>query len=45
LDYTILNKEETNFDKKMEVFDLKKAIDETVGMQSDKVKMKEIKLT
>ena len=32
MDYTVLNKEEANFEKNEEVFNVKQAIEETVGI-------------
>lgn len=42
LDYTMLNKDETEFHKKIENFNIREAVDEILVIQNDKVKMKDI---
>mmetsp|Transcript_7113 Transcript_7113/g.11269 ORF Transcript_7113/g.11269 Transcript_7113/m.11269 type:complete len:83 (-) Transcript_7113:996-1244(-) len=42
LDYTLLSKEEKNFTKNLTVFDIREAVSEVLGFQSDKAKMKNI---
>ena len=42
LDYTILNKDEKNFSKTIEKFDIRDAIKEILEIQDDKIKMKNI---
>ena len=44
LDYTILNKKESNFTKDIKVFSAKKAINEITEILEDKTKMKEIRV-
>ena len=42
LDYSILNKNDKNFTKTVEKFDIRKAIDEILEIQQDKIDMKTI---
>ena len=42
LDYTILNNDEHNFTKNLEIFNIKLAIQEILDILDDKVKMKQI---
>ena len=42
LDYTILNKDGTNFTKNISLFDVKGAVSEIIQILDDKVKMKDI---
>ena len=42
LDYSVINKDDKNFTKTIEKFDIRKAIEEIVEIQHDKIKMKEI---
>jgi hypothetical protein len=44
LDYTILNKEEKNFAKDLQIKDIRHTIEEIVEIQEDKAKLKEIKI-
>jgi hypothetical protein len=44
LDYTILNKNEKNFMKTIESFDIRNTIDEIIEIQEDKIQMKEIEI-
>ena len=45
LDYTMLNKDETEFLKKIECFNIREAVDEILIIQNDKVKMKDIQVS
>ena len=42
LDYTILNKEEKNFMKTEDTFDIREAINEIIEIQEDKILMKNL---
>lgn len=42
LDYSILKKEEKDFIKTIDQFDIRKAINEIIEIQEDKIKMKNI---
>ena len=42
LDYSILNKDDKNFTKTVEKFDIREAIEEIVEIQMDKINMKTI---
>ena len=44
LDYTILNKEEKNFMKISDNFDIRNAVNEIIEIQEDKIKMKNLKV-
>jgi hypothetical protein len=44
LDYSILNKEEKNFTKTVNSFDIRDAIEEIVEIQEDKIEMKSIQI-
>ena len=44
LDYTILNKEEKNFTKTIEKFDIRDAISEIIEIQEDKISMKSLEV-
>jgi hypothetical protein len=43
LDYTILNKKDKNFEKNMDVFDIREAVQEILELLEDQIKMKQIK--
>ena len=45
LDYTILNKDESNFIKDMKVFDIREAINQIITIQEDKASMKAINIS
>ena len=45
LDYTILNEGSKNFTKNISVFNVKHAINEIMDTMSDKVKMKDLKVS
>ena len=42
LDYSMLNKEETNFNKNIENFDIRLVVNEILQIHNDKVKMMEL---
>ena len=42
LDYTILNKDGTNFTKNISLFNVREAVSEIIQILDDKVKMKDI---
>ena len=42
LDYTMLNKDDTNFTKDIKVFDIRLAVTQIIEIQEDKSKMKNI---
>ena len=44
LDYTILNKEEKNFMKTEDTFDIREAINEIIEIQEDKILMKSLQI-
>ena len=44
LDYSILNKEEKNFMKNINSFDIKEAIEEIIEILEDKIQMKSIQV-
>ena len=44
LDYTILNKEEKNFTKTIDRFDIRTAVNEIIEIQEDKIQMKSIQV-
>ena len=44
LDYTILNKDETNFNKNISIFSAKDTVEEIIETLKDKVEMKNINL-
>ena len=44
LDYTILNKEEKNFTKTIDKFDIRTAINEIIEIQEDKISMKTLQV-
>ena len=44
LDYTILNKEEKNFMKTVDTFDIREAINEIIEIQEDKILMKNLQI-
>jgi hypothetical protein len=44
LDYTMLNKDETEFHKNIENFDIREAVDEIMNVLNDKVNMKDIQV-
>lgn len=44
LDYTILNKDETNFKKKINLFCIKDAVEEIIETEHDKANMKNIRV-
>ena len=44
LDYTILNKDSTNFKKQISVFDIKHAVNQIIEIQEDQINMKNINI-
>jgi signal transduction histidine kinase len=44
LDYTILNKEEKNFAKTIETFDIRNAVNEIIEILEDKISMKSLQV-
>ena len=44
LDYTILNKDQTNFTKNITIFDIKIAVQEIIDTLNDKAQMRQINI-
>ena len=44
LDYTILNEDNSNFQKHISVFDVREAVNQILQLQEDKIEMKKIQI-